>query len=483
MPRLARALPLGSTMSRYASLLILLVACADAGDGFDSGSETTAPLVGVDGSHDQADRNCHVVLRSLERNGAGFTYETNGSSWVWSGNLEVSEAAAAEGLVPAVMYHLAPSGPWTSVDATAVSAPATPGYARYLARLDHDLPGPGWSGTSLSNARLEVVPYLRLSAGGRLFDHNRNPRDLDNYVATSPDLAIWSDATICTPPSGPTRATLVFDASFHQRRDGVFAPGGELAISYNGARLTQCRNSQGGHPLYDITAHIVFSPGQQRRDVSVRDGAPTISVPSDARSVALWFENTSSTGCRAWDSNFGNNYLFDALVPPQWFGELRTLITRDGSDPCDGGSPAQQGFNFDTWARQRAWLTNACFQVYQAGMTDHDDPDLWQKLDVAVHFRYGGEQTWHVQPVGFDRRTGNNARYKLSLRDLDPLRSYHCPEVAPVPTSDGQYAQIRFEYYVTVNGGQLRPVPGGAYAGTFTDYITDGWRSANCGAH
>ncbi len=67
--------------------LVLLAACADAGDSFDAGEETAAPLLGVDGSRDQADRNCHVVLRSLERNHAGFTYETNGSSWVWSGSV------------------------------------------------------------------------------------------------------------------------------------------------------------------------------------------------------------------------------------------------------------------------------------------------------------------------------------------------------------------------------------------------------------
>ncbi len=466
--------------SPYFAALVLLVACADAGDGLDPGSETTAPLVGVDGSRDQADRNCHVVLRNLERNRVGFSYETNGSSWVWSGSIEISDAAATEGLVPALMYHLAPNGPWTSVDATPTTAAATPGYARYAARLDQNLPGPGWSGTSLSNARLEVVPYLRLAQGGRLFDHNRNPRDLDNYVATSPDLAIGNDATVCTPPAGPTRATLVFDASFHQRREGVLAPGGELTISYDPSRLTQCRNSQGGHPLYEITAHVLFAPGNQRRDVSVRDGAPTIAVPSDARSVALWFENTSTSGCQAWDSNFGNNYVFDALVPPQWFGELRVLITRDGSDPCDGGAPAQQGFSFDTWARQRAWLTNACFQVYQPGLTDRDDPDLWQKLDVAIHYRYVGQQTWQTQPVSFDRRSGNNARYKLNLRELDPLRSYHCPEVAPVPVSGGQYAQVGFEYYITVNGGQLRPAPGAAYAGTFVDYASDAWRMSNC---
>jgi hypothetical protein len=470
-------------MSRFACSLVLLVACADAGDGLDTSAENTAPLIGVDGSADQADRNCHVVLRDLSRNSTGISWETAGSSWVWSGAIEISDAAASEGLVPSAMYHLAPNGPWSSVDATPVTAPATPGYARFMIRLDHDLPGPGWSGTSLSHVRLEVVPYLRLPQGGRLFDHNRNPRDLDNYVASSPEIAIGNAPTVCMPPAGPTRARLVFDASFHQHRDGVLAPGGELVVAYDQARLAQCRNSQAGHPLYDITAHVVFSPGQERRDVSVRDGAPTVTVPAGARSVALWFENTSSSGCQAWDSNFGNNYVFDvfsAHVPPQWFGEMRTLITRDGSDACDGGVPAQQGFHFDTWARQRAYLTNACFQVYQPGTTDRDDPDLWQKLDVAVHWRYVGQPAWQTQAVNFDRRSGNNARYAFSLRDLDPLRTYHCPEVAPTPTSDGQYAQIQFEYYVTVNGGELRPAPGVAYTGTFTDYKTDAWRSASC---
>lgn len=467
-------------MRRLTLLLVVVAACADAGNGTDGDGEATAPLIGVDGSHDQADRNCHVVLRQLARSGSGFFYETNGSSWVWGGTVEISAAAAAEGLVPSAMYHLAPNGPWTSVDATPSQATATPGFVRFDVRLDQNLPGPGWSGTSLSNAKIEVVPFVRLPQGGRLFDHNRNPGDLTNYVMTIPELAIGTSSTACPPPAGPNRARLVFDATYHQHVEGQLIPGGDMSIVYDGARLSQCRDWRNGAALYDITAHMLFSPGNERRDVSVRDGAATLVVPSGARRVALWFENTSATGCQAWDSNFGNNYVFDALAAPQWIGDVQTLIVRDSGDPCIGGIPAAQGFGFDTWARQRAVVSNLCFAVYQPGLTDRDDPNLWQKLDVTVHWRYVGQPTWQSTYVGFDRRVGNNARYKINLRELDPFRMYHCPEIAPTPTADGQYTQLAFQYYLVVNGAEVRPAPNATFGGTFTDYVSDFWRTSNC---
>lgn len=461
--------------------LVTAVAAACAVNPADTESSTAVgPLVGVDGSHDQADRNCHVVLRDLGRNFTGIGYETHGTSWVWQGTVEISEAAAAEGLVPAVIYQSRTNGTWYRVDGTPVGVAGTPGYVRYTVRLDHDVPGPGTSGTALANSRIQVVPFLDLPGGGRLFDHNRNPSDLDNYAITSPDFAIWRDDTICTPPAGPARAKLVFGSDWSEHREGVLAPGGEMTIVYADARLPQCRNSQNGHALYDITAHVQFEPGSQRRDVSVREGTATLPVPSDARGVWVWFENTSTSGCHAWDSNNGANYWFDALVPPQWIGNAQNLITRDTSDPCDGGAALPATFNFDTWGRQRAAISNLCFQVYEPGMTDHDDPDLWQKLDVSVVWRYVGQTAWTTTPVSFDRRVGNNARYAFNWRALDPFRMYHCPEVASTPTPDGQYSQIRVDYDVQVNGMTVRPEPGAAYAGYFTDYVTDSWRSQNC---
>jgi hypothetical protein len=453
---------------------LLVVGCAA-----ESASVTVgAPLVGADGSGDAADRNCNVTLRDLERNWTGAGYETVGDSWVWQGTLEISEQAHAEGLPAHAIYSI-DGETWRAVAATPVDLPGTPGFERFTIRIHEDLPGPGWSDDELAGAKIQVVPYLALPDGGRLFDHNRNTGDLDNYEIVSPDFAIWSAPGVCIPPSGPQRATLVFADDFSERRDGVLSPGGELTIAYDPDRLPNCRHWRNGNALWDITAHVRFDPGGERRDVSVRDGAPTITMPPTARTATLWFENTSASGCQEWDSNFGDNYAFAALVPPQWVGEVQNRITRDTSDVCHGGAPASSGFSFDTWARQRAAYTNLCFQVYEPGLTDRDDPEMWQKLDVSMRWRLAGETAWRIQVIDFERRLGNNAQYRETWRELDPFRPYHCPEVRPTRTPDGMYEQVTLEYYVVVNGGETRPVPGGAFGGVFTDY-PNAWRDENC---
>lgn len=444
--------------------LLFLAGCLATGSTGADDSNSQAPLIGVDGSHDQADRSCNVVLRGLERNAMPA------GTWTWSGAIEISDAAAAEGLVPSVIYESTADNntAWHEVAATPVSAGATVGYKRFVVTLADHLPEPGMSATAITNSKIQVVPFIHLAGGGRLFDHNRNPGELDNYAMTYPDFAIWQDPTVCAPPVGSTHANLVFDADFTQHRDGILAPGGTVSISYDGSRLSQCKSTQGGLPQYDITAWVKFLPGNQLTGISVRDGAPTIAVPSDARQAVVWFETTSVHGCHAFDSNYGNNYVFDAAVPPQWIGNGTTLFTRDTSAQCGGGS-VRSGFSFDTWVRQRAAIVNTCIEVYQPGMTDHDDPDLWQKLDVEIHVQTA-PGTWQTFPVNFESRTGNNARFAFSWRNVDPFRMYNCPTTPITPTSDGMYVQTTLAYYFTVNGGEYRPEPGAAFSGTFIDY-------------
>ncbi|MDQ3369318.1 MAG: DUF6209 family protein [Myxococcota bacterium] len=469
-------------MLRLALLSVALLGCVDPATESDPGEG--APLVGVDGSIDAADRNCHVVLRDLDRNWTGSSWESvttsaGSAAYVWQGVVEISTEAVGEGLVPRVLYQSGSDPSWREAVGTPLTGGATPGFARYSVRISEGLPGPGMSATSFLNTRIQVAPFLRMAGGGRLFDHNRNANDFDNYVVSKPEFAVGTAPNACAPAAGPQRAKLVFAADFSERREGVLAPGGELTIAYDTARVPTCRHSRGGFPLWEMTAHVRFEPGLEYQTVSVRDAAATIAVPPSARSVQLWFENTSASGCQAWDSNEGANYRFDMARPPQWIGLVQSLITRGASDPCEGGASASQGVQFDTWARQRAAISNLCFQVYEPGMTDRDDPELWQKLDVTMKWRYVGQTAWQSRYVGFDRRVGNNARYALNWREHDPLRSYHCPEVAPTPVPGG-YVQVALEYYLVVNGGEVRPQPGAAFSATFVDYANDSWRASNC---
>jgi len=453
--------------------LVLLAACTAAPIAAQSSSQ---PLTGVDGSADSADHACSVVLRSLERASDGAGYETSGASWIWAGSIEISAAAQVEGLVPAALYQYGADPTWYVASATPSALAATPGYARFDVQIDDHVPGPG----TASPGAIQVVPYLALAQGGRLFDHNRNQGDTDNYVMSAPDFAVGADPTVCEPTGGPTHANLVFDADFTQHRDGLLEPGGDVSIVYAASRLGECEQEQAGLPAWDVTAHVQFSPGGQEQDASVRDAAATVGVPADAQSVAVWFEATSISGCHQWDSSYGANYVFQMMRAPQWIGDATNLFTRDDSvDPCDGGADAASGFSYDTWVRERAVATNLCFQVYQPGLTDAQDPTLWQDLDVELQLQVS-PTAWQSIPVAFDRYVGNNARYKISWRDLDPLRDYNCPQVPVTPTSDGMYVQAQLGYYVTVNGAALRPEPGAWFVGTFVDYPDNSWRAANC---
>src|SRR5258705_10342515 len=194
---------------------IVLAACVTPPPG-ETAETASAPLVGVDGSHDSADRNCNVVLRGMERNWTGFNFETVGDSWVWQGDVEISEAALADGIVPHAIYQAGSDPTWRTVVATPVPGAPTPGYARYTVRIFEGLPGPQTDPAVLASTTIQVVPYLAMPEGGRLFDHNRNTRDLDNYAFSSPDFAIWHAPGVCTPPSGSQRAKLVFASDWSE---------------------------------------------------------------------------------------------------------------------------------------------------------------------------------------------------------------------------------------------------------------------------
>ncbi|WIG94132.1 DUF6209 family protein [Myxococcus sp. SDU36] len=92
--------------------------------------------------------------------------------------------------------------------------------------------------------------------------------------------------------------------------------GSTAAIHFSADRLTQCRgNINGTTPGWTLTGYYQFNNGPVQRfwvaGFSSTPNPPAPSIPLHTLgTLAVWFENTSRWGCQAWDSNFGNNYLF-----------------------------------------------------------------------------------------------------------------------------------------------------------------------------
>src|SRR4051794_6555851 len=116
--------------SLLAAGLLLLSACgvgeadlgADGPDELDVLSGDVAPLLGVNGSGDAADRLCNVVLRELTQatnatNTGASSSCTGGKCWfVWNGTLEVSKDAIAAGAKPYVLFESTTApGKWFKV--------------------------------------------------------------------------------------------------------------------------------------------------------------------------------------------------------------------------------------------------------------------------------------------------------------------------------------------------------------------------------
>jgi hypothetical protein len=283
-------------------------------------------------------------------------------------------------------------------------------------------------------------------------------------------------------------AVLTFDAAWGESVSGTLAQNGSALIEYDSARLPDCRGEIAGTPAWTITAFYSLNGGDIE-STPVAGHSPTGApleplVPlTEMGDLELWFSNTNAWGCNAYDSNFGDNYHFTVGPPanaPGWMGNAVRIISRwtcNGGQACDGDRVAlDQGFRFDTWARQRATIAELAFDVWKDGVTDFDNPDLWKSLDVRVYYRFGGQGEFAWQYVSFEKRNGNDARYAVPLRPLDPLGKgtvvdpSGCPNAPLSITPDNLYVETSVELYFTVNGMELRPAGGGTFAGSFSDY-------------
>lgn len=357
-------------------------AFVDEGEPMDFESVADSPLLGADG-RDAAERGCQVVLRSLER---GNTSCSAGLCWwTWTGLIDVSKEAEAEGARVKVLFKNLDATRWSSVSATRTTgAPA--GFSRYRFRLAKDTLRDGMSGTAYSRANVQVAPYLLTTSGARLFDHNRVPGELDAYVLNQAGgWHVGPDAASCSGDVVVPRA-LDFQAGYRTQQRGALVAGQPVTLTWSLDRLSSCRGTHNGYPAWDVTAFVRFAPSGTMVEGSVRgfeslNGTPTnagaksvplqVAIPVGTTSMEVWFKNWSGAGmsCEAWDSNLGNNYRFPVSATPaarvEWVGNAGSSFSR----ACARQDGVPASVTMDSYLQTRA-CTFVEVDVYVPGLTD-----------------------------------------------------------------------------------------------------------------
>ncbi len=276
-----------------------------------------------------------------------------------------------------------------------------------------------------------------------------------------------------------------FKADWGVVTTGKLMSGRKVRIDYDANRMPSCRGDlAGGRPGWTVTAHYRFAGGETKSITAAGHSPsgpldPTIEIPAamEPGDLEIWFENVSRWGCQAWDSNYGDNFHFSAAPPPEapsWMGNVRYAATRYtcGSGACDRERHAlADTFTFESWARQRASVSEVTFQVYEPGVTDRANAEAWRQLDVKIHKRWRRSGEFTSSYVAIDERVGNDIQYRVDVRPWDPFRAPGALSRSDCPDADlerdGNQATAVVEFYFTVNGVELRPAPGKTFKGKF----------------
>lgn len=333
---------------------------------------------------------------------------------------------------------------------------------------------------------------LELGTGGELELWFENT-DASGCQAWDSDFGANHHFTIAAaaivPVHFPLGGDMVVGGTAGAEVDGSAAAVGDtLRVTYDQDRLKDCRDTKYGLPAWSILVHWRFPSGATGYRAVTASGRGEVAdiALTEGGPVELWFENQGYFGCRAWDSQGGANYRIEVAADPRapgWLGNAAYVIDRMTCDggPCEGSRRSLDGavFRYDTYARQRAAIRGAYFDVWKKGVTDFDNADLWRDLDVQVHYRARADGPFVSRYVDFLRRSGNDARYAVDLRALDPLAGPYtrtdpsqCPDADLVMATDGVYVEATLELYFTVNGVPLRRADGANFRGVYADYAS-----------
>lgn len=285
-------------------------------------------------------------------------------------------------------------------------------------------------------------------------------------------------------------AKISFKADWSEVVKGQLRRGAKVAIDFDERRVP-C-NAGNHQPNYQVLAHYRFNGGaiKTERVAGFIDGMPHGSITlADAGDLEMWFENSSDFGCHAWDSNLGANYHFHvgaAAVNPDWAGEARFVTSRGTCDGtyCEPDLRAiTETIHYDSWVRQRAAVRLVTFEAWKEGVTDR--PDGGASLDARIFARNGSRGAFTGTSAVFDKRAGNNARFSVDLRALDPLGDYvfpttraQCPSgITKESVPGGALAVVDVQFYMQVGNKEIRPADGTVF---HARYEQDAGRYAVC---
>lgn len=234
------------------------------------------------------------------------------------------------------------------------------------------------------------------------------------------------------PPAQYT--ALTFTSGWAESATAPVEQGGIVRIDYAPERLGTCRYAPNAQRAWNIYASWRFLPGGQTASVGLYEGnsptitRPLVSVPKDATSIELWFSNSDTTGCVAWDSNYGANYAFP-IVPssdaPQvgWIGDWDFIKYGNQAQHLGNVDPSWyfdswQGMPLASWVELQVWIPGITDQGYANVDAARQAAESLVKAEAVTDGLAGNVGGWGTRALHFERQQGNNFVYSFRLGEL-----------------------------------------------------------------
>lgn len=234
------------------------------------------------------------------------------------------------------------------------------------------------------------------------------------------------------PPAVPV--ALRFKADGGISADAPLKQGGLAKLVYAAERLPTCRHSVGGLRAWNLYAGWRFLPGGQSGSAALLSDNPVdtalkeplVPIPPGATSLELWFSNSDSSGCVAWDSNNSKNHVFP-VVPAAglqvgWAGDVAFLLVSKATQHLGDADPVyyfdnMAGVPLSSYVEVQAWIPGLSDKPYPSKQAAEAAAKAIQAQLYSSAVKNAAGQ-WTGLPLTFERQQGNNLVWRYRLGDL-----------------------------------------------------------------